>query len=251
MTHKQPSGEARRPVADSTDALPDQVLSAYNRSLIEASLDPLVTISKDGKIMDVNAATETATGCSRKELIGTDFSQYFTEPEKAKEGYEQVFSNGFVRDYPLAIRSRSGKTTEVLYNATVYRDEDGEIRGVFAAARDITERKHMEEQLKLYSENLEEIVEQRTRSLRESEERYRSLVDSSPDGVIVRDGVRYVYVNSAFAKLLGASSPDEIIGKNILDFVHPDDREVVSARMPLGEQGRTQTVSKLLRLDKG
>ena len=123
---------------------------SYNRGLIEASLDPLVTISVDGKITDVNKATELVTGFSRDELIGSDFSDYFTEPDKAKEGYEKVFSEGSVRDYPLAICHRSGKITEVLYNATFYRDEAGKVQGVFAAARDITERKAAElERLRL------------------------------------------------------------------------------------------------------
>ena len=118
--------------------------SLYGRSLIEASLDPLVTISSEGKITDVNLATEVATGRSREELIGSDFSDYFTEPEKAREGYQQVFEQGTVRDYPLAIRHESGRITEVLYNASVYRDESGEVQGIFAAARDITAQKAAE-----------------------------------------------------------------------------------------------------------
>lgn len=118
----------------------------YNRSLIEASLDPLVTIGSDGTITDVNAATEEVTGCTRGELIGADFSDYFTEPEKAREGYQQVFHTGQVRDYPLEIKRRDGHITPVLYNATVYRDAAGKVIGVFAAARDITERRKAEEE---------------------------------------------------------------------------------------------------------
>lgn len=121
--------------------------SLYARSLIEASLDPFVTININGKITDVNKATEDATGCSREELIGSDFSEYFTQPEQARAGYKQVFTDGFVRDYPLALMHKSGKIMEVLYNATVYRNKDGNIQGVFAAARDITERRKTEEAL--------------------------------------------------------------------------------------------------------
>ena len=112
--------------------------ASYARSLIEASLDPLVTIDADGKLIDVNKATELMTGVSRKRLIGTDFSKYFTEPDKAREGYKQAFSQGSVTDYPLVIRHTSGRTTDVLYNAAVYKDETGKVQGVFAAARDIT-----------------------------------------------------------------------------------------------------------------
>jgi PAS domain S-box-containing protein len=129
--------------------------SQYARSLIEASLDPLVTISPDGKITDVNEAAVKVTGVGRDALIGTDFSDYFTEPRKAREGYQQVFAKGFVTDYPLTIRHKDGRLTDVLYNASVYRDVQGDVLGVFAAARDVTAQKKAES----------EVAEQRTREL--------------------------------------------------------------------------------------
>jgi PAS domain S-box/PAS domain S-box/PAS domain S-box/PAS domain S-box len=128
--------------------------SLYARNLIEASLDPLVTISSDGKIMDVNKATEEVTGDMRSKLIGSDFSDYFTEPEKAKAGYRKVLADRSVTDYPLTLRHTSGKTTDVLYNATVYHNEKGIIQGVFAAARDITVRKLAEEEIRKPTPNL-------------------------------------------------------------------------------------------------
>jgi len=134
--------------------------SLYSRSLIEASLDPLVTISVEGKITDVNKATEEVTGAPREQLIGSDFSSYFTKPEKARKGYEQVFKNGYVWDYPLAIRHTSGKITDVLYNAAVYGNEAGEIQGVFAAARDVTERKKAEEALQKAHEEVQALNEE-------------------------------------------------------------------------------------------
>ena len=97
----------------------------YARSLIEASLDPLVTISPEGKITDVNEATIRVTGVERGHLVGTDFSDYFTEPDRAREGYRQVFAQGFVTDYPLTIRHAGGDLTDVLYNASVYKDAAG------------------------------------------------------------------------------------------------------------------------------
>ena len=130
--------------------------SLYTRSLIEASPDPLVTISPEGKITDVNEATETVTGLSRERLIGSDFSDYFTEPDQAREGYQQVFEKGSVHDYPLAIRHVSGHITHVLYNASVFKNQAGQVEGVFAAARDISERKTLEEQL-LQAQKLEAI----------------------------------------------------------------------------------------------
>ncbi len=119
----------------------------YTRSLIEASIDPLVTISRDGRITDVNEATVQATGVPREEIIGSDFSDYFTDPEKARVGYRRVFEEGQVRNYPLTIRHRTGKITEVLYNATIYRNPSGEVAGIFAAARDVSEQRELEEKL--------------------------------------------------------------------------------------------------------
>jgi PAS domain S-box-containing protein len=144
--------------------------SIYARSLIEASLDPLVTINAEGKITDCNQATEKVTGLMREALIGSDFSNYFSEPEKARLGYQQVFNQGFVTDYPLAIRNISGALTDVLYNATVYKAVDGTVLGVFAAARDVTERKKAEQELILYRDHLEELVAEQTVSLRLAKE---------------------------------------------------------------------------------
>src|SRR5690348_6674488 len=133
--------------AAARDVTAQKQASQYARSLIEASLDPLVTISADGKITDVNEATVKVTGVPREKLIGTDFSNYFTEPEKAQEGYRQVFAQGMVTDYPLTIRHGVGRLTDVLYNASVYRNERGSVRGVFAAARDVTAQKQAEAQI--------------------------------------------------------------------------------------------------------
>jgi PAS domain S-box-containing protein len=115
--------------------------SRYSRSLIEAGLDPMVTISKNGKITDVNKATELATGVPRERLVGSDFSSYFTEPAKARESYRKAIAEGQVRDYPLTIRHVSGRRMDVFYNATIYSNEAGQVQGVLASARDITQRK--------------------------------------------------------------------------------------------------------------
>ena len=174
--------------------------SAYNRSLIEASLDPLVTIGPDGKITDVNAATEAATGRTRSELIGTDFCDYFTEPEKARSGYEQVFRVGSVRDYALELRHRDGRMISVLYNASVYRDEAGRVIGVFAAARDITERKHAEEQAS----------------------RLAAIVESSEDAILSKtlEG-RIVSWNHGASRIYGYTA-EEAIGNPVSILTPPD-----------------------------
>jgi len=141
-------GKPNKYFAVRRDITAQKQASQYARSLIEASLDPLVTISAEGKITDVNEASAKVTGETRDKLIGTDFSDYFTEPEKAREGYKKVFDKGFVSDYPLTIHHATGKLTDVLYNASVYKDDKGNVLGVFAAARDVTEQKRITEELK-------------------------------------------------------------------------------------------------------
>ncbi|MBZ5657387.1 MAG: PAS domain S-box protein [Acidobacteriia bacterium] len=171
--------------------------SLYTRSLLEASLDPLVTISREGKITDVNRATEAATGASRERLIGSDFSDYFTQPEKARQGYEQVFDRGSVRDYPLAIRHCSGSIAEVLYNATLFKNEDGEIEGVFAAARDVTERKQAEEEVRRLNDELEQRVTQRTAQLEAANKELEAFTYSVSHDL--RAPLRHI---SGFSKIL-------------------------------------------------
>ena len=179
--------------ATAQDITEQKQASQYARSLIEASLDPLVTISADGKITDVNEASVKVTGIRREKLIGTDFSNYFTEPEKAREGYRQVFEKGFVEDYPLTIRHKNGKLTDVLYHASVYKDEKGNVLGVFAAARDVTEQK----QASQYA---------------------RSLIEASLDPLVTisADG-KITDVNEASVKVTGVSR-DILIGTDFSNY---------------------------------
>ena len=127
----------------------------YNRELLEVSIDPLVTIGSDGNITDVNKAVELVTGYPRDKLIGTDFSNYFTDYDKAKAGYKEVFRKGFVKNYALEIKHKNGDITPVLYNASVYKNENGDIIGVFAAARDISQLKRAENKLQNVINKLE------------------------------------------------------------------------------------------------
>jgi PAS domain S-box-containing protein len=121
--------------------------SQYSLSLIEASLDPLVTISPEGKVTDMNQATVNITGLSREKLTGTDFFCYFTETEKAREVYQEVFSKGSVADFPLTLRHKNGKLTDVLFNGSVYKDDKGNVLGVVVVARDITDQKRIATEL--------------------------------------------------------------------------------------------------------
>ena len=190
LLHKRQEAESRQ-----TDA--------YNRSLIETSLDPLVTISPDGYITDVNSATEAVTGWPRDELIGTEFADYFTDPMAARAGYRQAFLNESVRDYALEIRHRDGHLTPVLYNASVYRDETGKVAGLFAAARDITNRKRTED------------------SLRKSQELFSLFMRHSPIFTYIKQvsptESRILQASDNFQQMIGISG-QTMIGKTMAEL---------------------------------
>jgi PAS domain S-box-containing protein len=203
--------------AAARDVTQQQQASQYARSLIEASLDPLVTINPQGQITDVNEATIKITGVSREELIGTEFTGYFTEPQKAREGYQRVFSEGSVSDYPLTVRRNDGKLTEVLYNASVYKDPRGEVLGVFAAARDVTAQKKAGEE----------------------RSRLAAIVDSTVDAIIGKsvDGIITSWNNGA-ERMFGYTST-EIIGHHVRELIPPairDEEQGILDRLLLGKR---------------
>lgn len=204
--------------------------SIYVRSLIEASLDPLVTISADGKITDVNEGSIKVTGRSRDELIGTDFSDYFTEPIKAREGYKQVFAKGLVMDYPLTIRHKNGTLTDVLYNASVYKDSNDNVLGVFAAARDVTVKKALEQKLAEHAITQEVKIVERTAELahkvkefEEANAKYEATLLSLGAAIVVVDKEGKIdFVNKAFEELLGWNQ-EEILGKSMVEIIPRED----------------------------
>jgi PAS domain S-box-containing protein len=126
----------------------------YTRSLIESNIDALMTTDPRGIITDVNKQTEAITGCTRDELIGAPFKNYFTDPVRAGAGISRVLAEGKVRNYELTARARDGTLTIVSYNATTFHDRDRNLQGVFAAARDVTELKRFAEE-KLQQKNVE------------------------------------------------------------------------------------------------
>jgi PAS domain S-box-containing protein len=119
----------------------------YTRSLIESNIDALMATDPLGIITDVNKQMEALTGCTRDELIGAPFKSYFTDPERAEAGIKLVLSEKKVTDYELTAHTRDGKETVVSYNATTFYDRDRKLQGVFAAARDVTERKRFEQSI--------------------------------------------------------------------------------------------------------
>src|SRR5580693_7502580 len=127
----------------------------YTRSLIESNIDALITTDPAGIITDVNKQMEALTGCTRDELIGAPFKNYFTDPDRAEAGIRRVLSGNKVTDYELTARTRDGRETVVSYNATTFHDRDRKLQGVFAAARDVTERKRFEHTLQKNNVELE------------------------------------------------------------------------------------------------
>jgi PAS domain S-box-containing protein len=160
--YKDDEGNVLGIVIVARDATAQKLLSNYSLSLIEASLDPLVTINTEGKIMDMNEALVNITGMTRESLIDTDFFDYFTEPQKAREVYQEVFAKGSVADSPLTLCHKDGKLTDVLFNGSVYKDEEGNVLGIVIVARDVTDQKRIETELieaKVFAEIATEIAE--------------------------------------------------------------------------------------------
>lgn len=137
-----------------------KLVSQYARSLLEASRDPLFVINSEGKITDLNNASVKITHLTREKLIGSEFIDYFTEPDKAREGYQEVFDRGFVEDFPLTIKD--GKLTPALFNGAVYKDDNGKVLGAMVIARIITQQKRFENELteaRIFAELATEIAE--------------------------------------------------------------------------------------------
>ncbi len=138
----------------------------YTRSLIESNIDALMTTDPLGIITDVNQQMESLTGRTREELIGTPFKDYFTDPKRAEDGIRLVLRENKVTNYELTARSKQGHETVVSYNAATFYDRDGRLEGVFAAARDVTERKRFEQSLQEASRMKSEFLANMSHELR-------------------------------------------------------------------------------------
>ncbi len=177
-----------------------QATQFYTRSLIESNIDALMTTDPLGIITDVNQQMEALTGYSRQELIGSPFKNYFTDPGRAEEGIKLVLREGKVTNYELTALSKTGRMTVVSYNASTFRDAAGRLQGVFAAARDITEQKKLEQQL------------------RESEAYNRGLIEASVDGLITVDPSGTISdVNEQMCRMSGYAR-EELIGTPFADY---------------------------------
>jgi PAS domain S-box-containing protein len=190
--------------------------SRYARGLIETDPDPLGLISLDGTVLDLNEATVRAIGVPRDELIGSDFSQFWTEPDKAREGVMLALVQGSLTDFPLTARNHDGTLMDALCNARLHRDINGDVLGVLVAARDVTEQK------KAFA----------------AVRRMASIIEFSQDAIIsgTLDGIITSW-NPAAERMFGYNS-DEMVGKSV-DLTIPQDRageaRDVVARASAGE----------------
>jgi len=208
-----------------------QATQFYTRSLIESNIDALMTTDALGIITDVNQQMEALTEYSREELIGTPFKQYFTDPQRAEEGVKLVLREGKVTNYELTARSKSGRETMVSYNASIFRDAQRKVQGVFAAARDITEQKKLE------------------RQLRESEAYNRGLIEASVDGLItVNPNGMIMDVNEQMCRMSGYPR-EELIGTPFADYFVDAERATSGVNETLDKGVVTDYVLTLSKRD--
>jgi PAS domain S-box-containing protein len=150
----------------------------YTRSLIDSNIDALITTDPRGIITDVNIQTEELTGCTRNELIGAPFKNYFTDSVRAEAGINRVLNEGKVTNYELTARARNGQLTVVSYNATTFHDRDRMLQGVVAAARDVTELKRFEQALQHKNLELEEASRMKSEFLANMSHELRTPLNS-------------------------------------------------------------------------
>jgi PAS domain S-box-containing protein len=162
----------------------------YTRSLIESNIDALMTTDPRGIITDVNRQTEALTGCTRDELIGAPFKNYFTDSGRAEAGINRVLHEGKVTNYELTARARDGTLTVVSYNATTFHDRDRRLQGVFAAARDVTELKRIEQALQQKNSELQDASRMKSEFLANMSHELRSPLNSIVGfSEVLRDGL--------------------------------------------------------------
>jgi PAS domain S-box-containing protein len=229
------------------------------------------TADLKGNILDCNQSMQKIMGFTLEELKSIDMDSIYVNPDERKSLIRALQETGRVRDWEVRLKRKDG----TIYYALLYTDLL-ELRGhkvLLTTLRDITERKRIDEELRRAHDELEIRIQERTAelaranemlqaeiterklseaALRESEERYRKLVEFSPDAIGIQSEGKIVFINIAGAKLLGASNPEQLIGKSVLDFVHPDYKEIAGERIRLmREEGKNVSPleEKFIKLD--
>jgi PAS domain S-box-containing protein len=205
----------------------------YAQSIINSSLDMIIANDKNRNIIEFNKAAEETFGYNIKEILGKHVSILFANPEESNKVYKTTVEQSRCVQEVVSKR-KNGELFHSLLSASILRNVKGEMIGVMGVSRDITERNHAEQ------------------ALRESEERYRTLVELSPDPIIVHTGGRIVFVNTAAVQIFAAKSPDDLVGRSVVEMVHADYRVIVKDRilqmLKLGK--RVPTIEeKFIRLD--
>jgi PAS domain S-box-containing protein len=205
---------------------------AYNRGLIESSVDAMLTVDPDLTITDVNEQMVRLTGYTRPQLVGSAFQDYFTEPERASGGVRKTLDEGYVTNYELTLRSRHRREILVSFNASVFKDGEGRVRGIFAVARDVTEQRRLEEQL------------------REQQHYNRGLIESSVDALVTVDpDVTVTDVNEQMIRLTGYTR-DELIGSSFKEYFTEPERAAAGVRQTLA-QGSVTNYELVLKAKAG
>jgi PAS domain S-box-containing protein len=204
----------------------------YTRGLVEASLDAVVTVDREGIITDLNRQMETITGRSREELLGSRFPEYFTLPDAAVEGIARTLRDGFVTNLELVLRAAAGGDRVISFNATVFKDTEGRVRGIFASARDITEQKQLDQQL------------------RDAQSYHRSLIEASPDALVAVDpDLTITDVNEQMVRVTGYSR-NELIGSPFKRYFTDPARASAGVRRTLAT-GRLENYDLVLKPKRG
>jgi PAS domain S-box-containing protein len=232
---RAPDGTVRGVFAAARDVTEQKTLEnelreaqSYTRGLIEASLDALVTVDREGRITDVNRQMELATSSERDELVGSPFDRYFTEPGRATEAIRQTFERGQVRNFQLVLKPGTGGPRFVALNASVFRDPQGEVRGTVALARDITDQRTVEEQL------------------RETQQYNRALIEASADAMVIADrNFRVTDVNAQMVAMTGRTRA-QLIGSPFADHFTDPARATLGAKTTL-ESGSLSNFELVLR----
>ena len=203
----------------------------YTRSLFESTIDALMTTDPLGTITDVNQQMAWLTGHAREELIGSPFKQYFTDEDRAVDGIRQALREGQVTNYELTARAKDDRETVVSYNARTFNDREGKLQGVFAAARDVTEHKALEDQL------------------RQSESYNRGLIEASKDGLVtVDDQMTINDVNETLCRMVGRPR-NQIIGTSFPGYFKETEQAAAGVRLTFSEGQVTNYVLTLQSAD--
>ena len=205
----------------------------YAQSIISSSLDMIIAVDKNRTIIEFNKAAEKTFGYEAKEVLGKHVNALYANPDEGMKIHETTVENGrYVQE--VLNRRKNGETFPSLLSSSVLQNAKGEMIGVMGVSRDITEKRRADQ------------------DLRESEERYRALVELSPDPICVFVGGKFAFVNSAAIDIFGAESSDELVGRSIIDMVHPDYRVAIRDQFrQMAHQGKRVPIieEKFFRVD--